>query len=53
MQNLNQSTWESDISYADISSKDKQLLLRLFFVKKNNVGQLKFKIHALFYGYNS
>jgi hypothetical protein len=29
MQNLNQSKWEHDILYADKSSKDEQLLLRL------------------------
>jgi hypothetical protein len=32
-QNLNQSTWDHAILYADTSSKDEPFLLRLFFVK--------------------
>jgi hypothetical protein len=57
IQNLNQSTWDHGILYADRSSKDGdgQLLMRPFCQKQKyeRGGRLKVKIHILFYGDNS
>jgi hypothetical protein len=56
MQNLHQSMWDYEMLYADVSSEDEQLLLRLLLRKTKNMNtrrQLKFKIHVLFYGDNS
>jgi hypothetical protein len=56
MQNLNQSTWDHEILYADRSSGDEKLLIRPFFPdtqKYEYGGWLKFKMYTLFYGHNS
>jgi hypothetical protein len=56
MQNLNQSTWDHGILYADRSSKDGQLLMRPFLWKTKKYergGRLKAKVHILFYEDNS
>jgi hypothetical protein len=58
IQNLHQSTWDHEVLYADISSKDKQLLIRSLLRKTKNsnmegLRMLKFtyfmeRIHELF-----
>jgi hypothetical protein len=57
MQHLHHSTWDHEILYSDSSLKDEQLLIMPFFVVAKNknyelVGQLKMRIHVLFYGYS-
>jgi hypothetical protein len=56
MQNLNHWLWYHGILYAHISSEDEQLLIRPLLQKNkhtNMAGQLKFRIHILFYGDHS
>jgi hypothetical protein len=51
MQNLHHSAWGREILYADISSEDEQLLIRLRLCggkKKEHGRRLKVKIHILF-----
>jgi hypothetical protein len=55
-ENFHLSTWDRDILYADRSSEDEQLLIRLFLRKTkstNHGGLSKRKIHISFYGDNS
>jgi hypothetical protein len=49
MQNLHQSPWDHAILYAARPSKDEQVLIKLFFVKKHNYEhgwQMEVKIHS-------
>jgi hypothetical protein len=55
MWRLNQATWDHCSLQADISSKDGQVLIRLFLCRKQKYkrrGRLKVKIHVYFYGDN-
>jgi hypothetical protein len=54
--NVHQSSWDHEMLYADSSSKDKQRLTRLFFVKNQKYeigGRFNVNIHVLFHRGNS